>query len=300
MKKVLQVSFSCILTLFLSLLLLAGTAIDLAKGTVCRPQYLVDIADKSTYAQELYEEIRYEWENLLAITGVTEPTPIMAVLTPERVREDALQYLEDAYTGSPQLSTDALKQELEAEVRRYVNSNYIPLEQRDELEQNITDLVSSCISHYRSSIMLPAAGKILGAVKGIEKYIRPGLHIAAGGAAVLVIFLFFLQRKRRNLFYYAAIAGATDAVLLYSVPELVKHYEIMERLPFGESAMKTLILRYLEDLVGKVKAFGRVFLKATVAAVLAFLLLTLLYWAFVLFRFLWRKRKKPTEAPKTE
>ena len=270
--NILAAVFSCILSLFLAVVLLAGSLCVYAQRTVCEPGVLLQVSQECGYSQELYDEIKYKWENLLSITGVMKPEPILEVLTPELVQEDTLVYLHSAYMGASVLDTDELKSHLESKIRDYAYSNNIHATPKEELEQNITDLVNACIQDYQGSITIPLLPRILGAVSGITGYLKIGLYAVSAVGLVLLIFLFFLQRKRRNTLYYTAIATATDAVLLLGLTALADRYELIARLPFEASALKTLISAYLQTLLNKLNTVGSLFLWVTVALLLVYAL----------------------------
>ncbi len=286
-KTVLRTVFSLILSLFLAMVVLCGAVLGLAAQTVCNPDYMHSTAQNSGYSTQLYEEIAYQWENLLAITGVMEPEPIMAVLTPEKVQEDALHYLDSAFTGTPEMNTDGLKLALESEIRQYVESYYPSAEQKEEMEQNIRDLVADCISSYRSAISVPGAGYLLGAVNRVRGYLLPGILVMAAVAVLLAVFLFFLQKRRAEVLYYGAVAMATDAAFLLGIPALAQSYRVMERLPLSDSALKTLLQSFLKGILDRVENAGWL-----VAVCVGLLLLG--YGSYYVLR------KAPKQKPKPE
>lgn len=275
-KTILSTVFSSILALFLALILLVGSLCVYANSTVCDPQLLANTARSSGYCTELYEEIKYDWEDLLAITGVSEPDPILAVLTQEQVEADAIAYITASYTGSAKLDTSALKSALDEKVRAYV----IPITPNgnidDELEQNINDLVSACIKDYESSIKIPALPKILGAVNKVGKFLTPGLWAVAVAGIVLLVFLFFLQKKWQDTLYFAAISTATNAVMLLSATGLAGYYKLTQRLPIDASALKTLLVSYLQKLLDTLQNYGTFFALITALLIMIYLLITLI------------------------
>ncbi len=271
-RNLLRGAFSLVLALFISIIVLCGALLGIVEQTVCSPAYLLKTAQSSGYTAQLYDQIAYHWENLLAITGVMEPETIMAVLTPEKVQEDVLSYLESAFTGSPELDTELLQEDLDKALRAYVEAYYPSAEQQTELEQNIRDLVADCISYYRSSIALPGAGRLLGTVSGVRVYFRPVALLLAGVGAVLLLFLVFLQKPRGEVFYYGAIALAADALFLLGIPALVYGYRIIQRLPLAESALKTLMDAFLEGLLRYLERMGWLAVACTVLLLLIYAL----------------------------
>lgn len=271
-KKVLSVIFSGILSLFLAIVLLVGALCAFAYGTVCDQQLLTSTANASGYTDQLYEEIKYKWENLLSITGVMDPDPIMQVLTPQTVQEAVLSYLRDAYTGTANIDTQTLRDELEAKIRDYAYSNNIHATPQAELDQNISDLVSACMKEFTSAIKIPLLPRLLGAVSRIAPYLKMAPIICAVCAAALLLFVFFLQPKRRDTLYYASISTATNAVLILGGIWMAGHYRVVDRLPVEISALRTLIVSYLNGLLENLQLYGEVFLQVTILLLLLYAL----------------------------
>lgn len=285
MKRILSVTFSGVLSLFLAVVLLAGALSIFFYRTVGNQQLLVSAGQSSGYTDELYEEIKYKWENLLAITGVMDTDPVMEVLTPEVVQEAALSYLRDAYTGTTSVDTQFLYDELETKVRDYAYSNNIHATPQVELDQNINDLVSACMKEYTNSIKIPLLPKLLGAVSKVNSYLKIVPIICAVCTAGLLLFIFFLQSNRANVLYYALIAVATNAVLILGANRLAGHYRLLDRLPVEVSALRTLVVSYLSTLLGRLQSYGEVFLVTGV-------LLLLLYVLTLVLTVLADRRKK--------
>ncbi len=271
-KNTLRTVFSLILALFLSIVLLSGIVLGLAAQTVCSPEYLRNTAKSSGYAAQLYEEIKYQWENFLAITGVMEPEPIMAVLTPEQVEADALHYLDTAFDGAAELNTDELKAALEGKIRQYVENYYPSSEQKEEMEKNIRDLVADCISCYRSAISIPGIGYLFRAVKGVQGYFLPAALILVVAGIGMLVFLFILQERRTEMLYYGVLVATTDAVFLLGIPALAHGYRVLERLPLGASALKTLLQRYLAGVLDWLKNAGWIAAICAVALLLVYVI----------------------------
>lgn len=290
MKKFLRVTFSLLLSLFIALLCLAGGICHMAQNAICDPAVLVQAAHNSSFDQSLYEEIRYDWENLISITGVTEPESMMAILTQERVTRDVMQYIEDAYTGIPTLDTDDLRSQLEEQVRQYAYSHNIDVTPDAELEQNIQDLVNACISDYRDAVQVPLLPTLLGYLNKLSPFLSKLTLPIAVGVFVLILFLFFLQKERRNTVYYLCLSVVTGGIVLTGADLIIRHYNVLNRLPFTESALKTLVVTYLTQILDAVRHYGQIYL--LVAA-----LLLLIYLLCCTVMALIRSTKKAAPAP---
>ncbi len=268
--KVIRTVFNVVLALFLAVIILAGSLFYLAETSLCNPVYLADTARTSPYTQELYEQIAYDWEDLMAITGILEPQSIMTVLTTERVAQDALHYLNSAYNGTASLPLDDLHEQLEGKVREYVNVHFPSAEQNPEQEENIKSLVNACISDYRSAISIPGAGVALGTMARLRQYLQPGLVITAIAAVGLLVLLFFLQEKRRELLYYASLALTTNCLVFLGIPWLIHKNRIIDRLPLRASAMKTLIDHYIVGILNQMNTIGMILLLGALLLILAY------------------------------
>lgn len=259
-KKILRILFSCILSLFISILALALGLSHFAKDYVCNKAHIQSICETSNFTKELYEEIRYDWENLVSITGITEQNSILSVLTPQMVKNDATAFIISSYTGNATLNTETLRANLETKVREYASSHNINATPDAELEKNITDLVDACIEDYRMSVSIPTLPKILGNVSSLSSYLDTLILFAAVGIMLLLLFLLFIQRKKQDVFYYISVSGVTNAILLIGAMHLAGYYEIISRLPFADSALKTLISDYLQSLVNVLEHYGYCYL----------------------------------------
>lgn len=275
-KNILRTVFSIILALFLAIGALAGSLCAYAEANLCDSTLLLDTAAAGSYAQELYEEIAYDWGNLIAIAGVPEPETMMTDLTVERVKADALAYLQDAYTGSAAVDVEALRQALEEKVRQYAYSNTIHETQEEELERHIDELVTACMKEYTGSVKIPMLPKALGAISKLGKYVSIGKFAAFGFCAVVLALLFFLQRQKKETLYYAGLSAATNALLLAGSVGLAEHYELLKRLPVQVSALKTLIDGYLQPLLDRLGAVGQIFIFIAAGLLLAYALWTLI------------------------
>lgn len=271
-KRILSTVISTILSLFLAILLLGGSLCVYGHRVVCDPEALLQTSISSGYTQELYEQIQYSWENYLAISGVAEPEPIMAVLTTEKVQQDVLAYIEASYTGTAQVSTDALQAQLDEKVREYVAGQLGDAKPNEELEGNIRDLLNACMQSYTQAISIPVVPKILKTIHNIGKYMKPGALFAFGFSLILTVFLFFIQQKRKNTLYFVGIATATNALLLMGATWLANHYSLVKRLPIDESALRTLLVSYLDLLLDKLWFVGVVFLSVTAVLLFVYLL----------------------------
>ena len=276
-KKIISTIFGFVISLFLAIVLLSGALCLFANNTVCAPQYLTQIAEKSGFTDELYEEIRYDWENFISITGVEDPASIMPMLTKEQVSKDVLETLKSAYEGKSSLNTDELKTQLETKVREYAHSNNINATPEAELEENIADLVNACIEDYQQAVSIPLLPTILGAVGKVAPLLMPAAAATAVAALILLVFLFFLQTERKNTLYYAAISAGTNAVILIGLPALAAAYQIVKRLPFEASALKMLVTAYVQALLDQLQFTGLLFLGAAVLLIAVYVSLVFLF-----------------------
>lgn len=272
-KNFIRALFSLILSLFITILVLAVGLSHFAMHHICDEEYMQKISSASNFTNELYEEIRYDWENLISITGITEQDSILSVLTPQIVKEDTIGYITSSYTGKATLNTDSLRANLDSKIRDYANSHNINAIPDAELEKNITDLVDACIKDYRTSVCIPMLPKILSSVTSLAGYLDIIMLGATIGIALLLLFLFAIQRKKQDIFYYTALSGLTNSALLIGGMYLIGYHEIISRIPFEDSALKTLISDYLQSLVTALQQYGYYYLIAAIICLTIYLMI---------------------------
>lgn len=272
-QKILRIVFSCVLSLFAAILLLAVGLSHYAKTNICEPTVLLHATENSNYLDQLHSEIQYDWENLLSITGINQPDDIMVLLTPELVKEDAVSYITSAYTATANLDTNPLRTQLTEKINEYIQAQNISGYDEEELAQNISDLVDACIADYRSAVAIPLLPKLLGMASTIAGKLDLIILFAAVGTLFLFLFTFFLQVRRQDTLYYAAISFAANGILLTSLTCLADHYTWIERLPFEDSALKTLVNTYLATLASKLQQYGYLYFITAAVILLSYLLI---------------------------
>ena len=83
MKSRLTVILSFVVSLFLTLTLLATALCAFGSAFLEKSEGLEEAALKSDYSNTLYEEIKYDFENLLSITGVMMKKSMQSVTVTE-------------------------------------------------------------------------------------------------------------------------------------------------------------------------------------------------------------------------
>ena len=275
-RTVLRTVISVVLALFLAISLFVCGFCVYGYEVVCNPGVFMETAEASGYAQELYGEIFDKWENLLVITGVSDTESILEVLTPEQVKKDAHLYLENAYAGNVETpDTESLENSLSEKVHAYAYRGEDP-DPIPELEANIQELVSACMGEYRQSVQIRLLPKLLSALGSRRSLMKIGIFASAGIALFFCVFLFFLQKKKKEFLYYGAMATATGALILLGGCWFARYQQILNRLPFEDSAMKTLVVKFLETLLVYLRQLGDLYLAVTVLLLVLYLLFSLL------------------------
>ncbi len=273
MKKTLASVFSFVLSLFLAFSLLLGSLSLFFYHTALDEKDLVRVADESKYTEELYEEIRDSWENLFAITGVMEPDPMLKLLTPEKVEEDAFSFLRSSFSGKGEISTEKLEKDLDEKIREYVKSQGEE-EISEEVEKNIKELVSSCTGKYEKGIRVPLLPTVLGKAGAVKKYLVPAAIASFVFSLVLAVFIFFLQKKKKETLYFLIISVATCAIIFLGAAFFAEGYGLTSRLPIEESALLTLVASFLQFLIDEIFLTGIIFVGIAVLFLAVYLILT--------------------------
>ena len=275
MKKNLASVFSFILSLFLAFSLLAGSLCLFLYHTALDEKDLIRTADESKYGEELYEEITDSWENLFAITGVSQPKPMLKVLTEKSVEDDAFSYLRSSFEGKGKIDTAELEKALDEKLREYVKAQGEE-EISEEVEKNIRDLVSSCKTKYEKGIRVPMLPTVLGKAGAVRKYLPTASIAAFVFALALAVFIFFLQKKKKETLYFLAISAATCGIVFLGAAFFAEGYELTSRLPLEDSALLTLMASFLQFLIDEILLMGIAFFGAAVLILVLYLIFTFL------------------------
>ena len=238
---------SYILALFLTFTLFATTVCTVFLLTVANPKRIDNAILKSEYIKPLKDEIAYKWDNLAAICGMEERDELLALLTEERIETDSREYFKKAYSGE-NIDTSALKEKVHKVVSDYAYKNDWGLISKAELEQNINDLVNSCMDEYDLSVKVRLIPKLLNTVTKYKKMAAIGLAGSAIISLGIIAFIFFLQADRRKtLFYVFTALGANASLYLFMVLFDLSG-DLINRIPIEASALHNLINGYLQSI----------------------------------------------------
>ena len=246
-KEKLSSLISHILALFLTFTLFGVTVCALILCTVANPKMLDDAILNSNYVKPLKQEISDKWDNLAAICGMEERDELLALLTEERIENDSREYFKKAYSGET-IDTAALKEKVHKVVSDYAYKNDWGLIPKAELEQNINDLVNSCMDEYDLSVKVRLIPKLLGTVAKYKKLAVIGFVGSAILSIGIMVFIFFLQHNRlKTAFYTFTDFGANSALYLFMVL-FVLLGDLINRIPIEESALYNLASGYLQSI----------------------------------------------------
>lgn len=238
---------SYILALFLTFTLFATTVCTVFLLTVANPKRIDNAILKSEYIKPLKDEIAYKWDNLAAICGMEERDELLALLTEERIENDSREYFKKAYSGET-IDTSALKETVHKVVSDYAYKNDWGLISKAELEQNINDLVNSCIDEYNLSVKVRLIPKLLSTVTKFKKFAAIGLTGSAILSLGIMVFIFFLQHNRRKTAFYAFTAFGANAFLYLFMVLFVLSGDLIDRIPIEASALYNLVNGYLQNI----------------------------------------------------
>ena len=259
-KPVLRVLFSCALSLFLAITGLGIGVCHFTQTILFNPNTLIQVAGDCGYTQQLHSEIAREWENLFAITGVENPEEMMSVLTRDIVNADSLNYIANAYAQTAAVRVQQLADQLTGKVREYAYSQTAQADRDGALEENINDLVNACIGAYKSAVEIPALNTILGTFSKIAGKLDLYACILSILLLAFMALMYFLQRKRTHTLYYMTISAAAGGIVLLGIPAITMQYNILARLPFSDSAVKTLLIAYGANAIDAMVDYGTIYM----------------------------------------
>ncbi len=252
MKKTnLSSVISHILALFLTFTLFAVSGCALFVCTVSDPNLMDRTITESNYVKPLKQEISDKWDNLAAICGMGEREELINLLTEERIEADSREYFKKAYNGGT-IDTSALKEKVHKVVSDYAYKNDWGLISKAELEQNINDLVNSCMDEYDLSIKVKLMPKLLGATVRYKKIALIGFGAFAILSVGILVFIYFLQTNRRKTLFYAFTAFGANTFLYMFMVLFVLINDLMDRIPIEASALYNLVNKYIQDILNSV------------------------------------------------
>ncbi len=245
-KQTLSTIISFVLALFLSFAVFTVVICSVFLCTLANPNVIDKTISQSDYAKPLKEEISAKWDNLAAICGMDERDVLLSLLTEERIENDSRKYFKMAYEGKT-LDTSNLKKEVYDIVSDYAHSHDLNLISAQELEQNINDLVTSCMEEYDRSVKIRLMTRAFGTIGKIRPTVLIALVISFLISAGIIVFIFYLQTDRKKTLFYLFSAFAANAVLYLFAVLFTYLNNLINRIPIEESALYNLTVKYLND-----------------------------------------------------
>ncbi len=242
---------SYVLALFLTFTIFGAIFCGIFLSTVANPQTIDNAILKSEYITPLKQEIYNKWDNLASICGMEDRSKLLALLTEEQIKTDSRQYFKNAYTNQT-IDTSLLKEKVHNIISDYAFQNDWGIISKAELEQNINDLVNSCMDEYNLSVKVKLVPKFFNLVAKYKKVALIGLVATSILSVGIIIFIYFLQSNRKKTLFYTFSAFGGNGLLYLFLVLFIKLNDLINRIPVEASALYNLINKYLQDILNQI------------------------------------------------
>ncbi len=269
-KSKLSSVFSYALAMLLCVLVFAVSLCVLFVLTVASPKAIDTAITQSDYVAPLRQEISAKWENLASICGMQETKPLLSLLNNERVENDCRQYFKNAYNGET-LDTASLKNEVYRVVSDYAHKNDLGLISQAELEQNIKDLVNSCMDEYDRAVKIRFMPKLLNKAAKLTPTLLICLTALTLASVGIIIFIFYLQADRKKTLLYVFYALGGNALFYLFMLLFVWANDLIKRIPIEESALYNLSIKYLSNTLNSFILTAAILLIASAVILILYL-----------------------------
>lgn len=276
--KAIKTIIQYILTIILTLMILAYLIITIFSNTILKKQYLINQIEKENYYSKTYEQVKSNFEKYIEQSGF-EVEILENIVTEEKVKKDTQIIINNLYEGTNQeVDTQEIKDKINANILQSLENKKINKTQKNAIDTFIAHICNEyteTISHFNVEnqinqiyekviqyiniakkiiiifIILDILILVMINLKKIHKIVSLiGTSLSATGILLIIT----------NIFINAKIKIQTITILNNSISEILRNIltEIFNTMAKNGAYLLTLgiILIVLSNLIHNIKETG--------------------------------------------
>ena len=273
--KAIKTIIQYLLTIILTLMILAYLLITIFSNTILKKQYLIDQIESANYYSKIYEDVKSNFEKYIEQSGF-ETEILENIVTEEKVKKDTQTIINNLYDGTNQeIDTQEIKDKINANILESLEDKKINKKQKKAIDTFIAHICNEyteTISHFG------VENQINQIYEKVMQYINIAKKVIIIFIILDILLLFMINLKKvhkfvsligislsstgilmiiTNLFINAKIKIQTITILNDAISEILRNiiteiFNIMAKngaylLTFG------IILMFLANLIHNLK-----------------------------------------------
>lgn len=265
MKIVLNV-IKAILTIFLTITILALGLINVSSSTILSEKYILNKLEETNYYGNIYSEVKSSFENYIYQSGLDESV-LDNIVTQDMVKDDVNLIISNIYKGNnTSINVDTLKQNLNNNIKNSLENKKISITAQkaiDEFVDKIANQYLDTMTHtsYESSIN--------GMYIKTQKYIGLVNKVIIIASAVIMLLLLILNYKK--MFRAISLIGIsiTSSGIFYIATNIVINQKVkIEDITILNGAISLSLRTILTDILTTIGNYGYIMLGVGLVAII--------------------------------
>ena len=273
--KAMKTIIQYILTIILTLTILAYFLITLVSNTILEKQYIMSKIESTNYYSKIYENVKSNFEKYIEQSGF-ETEILENIVTEEKVKKDTQIIIDNLYNGAnKEIDTQEIKDKINANILETLEDKKINTTQKNAIDTFIThicDEYTETISHFSYE------NKINQIYQKAIEYINTAKKVIIIFIILDIFLLFMINLKKihkfvslvgillsstgilliiTNLFINAKIKIQTIIILNNAISDILRNIltEILNNIIKNGAYLLTfgIILMFLANLIHNIK-----------------------------------------------
>lgn len=218
MKNNIKTISRLLITIILSVSIIAYILIHLFASTILNENYVLSKLQEGDYYNQTYELVKSNFENYIDQSGLDEEI-LNNIVTKEKVKEDTKKIIINIYDGlNEEISTQEIKKKLNENINKSLQDQVLSENEKNAIEQFIEKICEEykmTISHFEYE------KEINNIYQNIMKYIDLAKKISMLTIGGLIIILIILSLKR---LYKIGTSIGISGVVSGTILAIISHY----------------------------------------------------------------------------
>mgnify|MGYP005768701527 CR=1 FL=1 len=253
MKK-LKTIVRYIISIILTIVLIAWIIINIASSTILDEQYVLDKFEETDYYSKIYTMAESNFENYIHQSGLDEEV-LQGLITEEQLENDTKKIISNIYNGTNEtIDTEQLRTDLTNKIEQSLTNRAITAAQRRSINEFVDKIVeeyTSTISHYSYEEQINNAyTKIVKIIDVAQKAI-----LICAGVSIILLILLSIKRFYKFL-VHIGIALTSSGLILIIVNSFINAKVKIQNIILLNDAISLIIREVLQEIFDMIKNYG--------------------------------------------
>ena len=255
-----------ILTIILTIAIIAFLLLKLAVSTVLSEQYILAKLDETDYYNKMFEYVKSSFENYIGQSGMDEEI-LENIVSKEKIEKDIKIILSNIYDGmNEEINTQEIRDSLNSNIEKSLGSQKLTTAQR----ASVSTFIDEIINEYTTAMSHTSYEKQINQYYAkIMKYINLAKKAIIVLLGIDLILLLVLSLRRIYRFLVMCGISMLSTGILFSISNWYINTKIkIQTITIFNNAISDAIRNILQEILNTVKEQGLIFIISGVCLII--------------------------------